>query len=99
MGAAAADADRRTRHGKRDQALLHLLGSAGLRRAEVATSWSPTSTSAPRRRSPPASGGRPIDELVGHRSATASAAAPAPCRSTRTARGHRRLRQGPAACA
>ena len=28
--------DRRTRHGKRDLALLHLLGSAGLRRAEAA---------------------------------------------------------------
>jgi integrase/recombinase XerC len=28
--------DRRTRHGKRDLALVHLLGSAGLRRAEAA---------------------------------------------------------------
>ncbi|MDP8907591.1 MAG: tyrosine-type recombinase/integrase, partial [Chloroflexota bacterium] len=28
--------DRRTRHGKRDLALLHLLGSAGLRRSEAA---------------------------------------------------------------
>ncbi len=29
--------DRRTRHGKRDLALLHLVGSAGLRRAEAAS--------------------------------------------------------------
>jgi site-specific recombinase XerD len=28
--------DRRTRHGRRDLALLHLLGSADLRRAEAA---------------------------------------------------------------
>jgi site-specific recombinase XerD len=38
--------DGRTRHGKRELALLHLLGSAGLRRAEAATSPSATSTSA-----------------------------------------------------
>jgi hypothetical protein len=83
--------DRRTRQGKRDLALLQLLGSAGLRGAEIITSWSPTSTTAPRRGSPSASGARPLDELVGQ--VRYRQARPHPRRAARRggARGHRCL--------
>jgi integrase len=42
--------DRRTRQGKRDLALLHLLGSSGLRPPKPLRSYSPTSTSVAARR-------------------------------------------------
>ena len=44
---------RRSRQGKRDLALLHLLGSAGLRRAEPPTSWSVGDVDERRRSSDP----------------------------------------------
>lgn len=59
--------DRGTRQGKRDLALLHLLGFAGLRRAEAASVRRRRRRAAPRGRRPAAPGIPALDGLVGDR--------------------------------
>jgi len=82
--------DRRTRQDRRDVALLHLLGSAGLRRGDAAELL--VSDVDERRRSnhPAASGDRAVNQLVGNRPLRQEGAHPRhPARRGRPRRDHR----------
>jgi len=88
--------DRRTRQGKRDLALLHLLGSAGLRRSEAAKPAELRHRRAPPRLRPTvAPGDQELDRLVGDRPLRQARAQPRRAARRRRPRCDRRVGHKP----